>query len=366
MRDNRLVKLALLLVNYSMRVKKGDLFRIVGTPESIPFIKEVFRESLKRGAYPFVRMNLEEIEEIFYKEASRNQLEYVSEMIKLEMKKIDSYLAIKGSGNTRTFSNVNPEKMAVVERARRPLSERIYKSPEKGGIRWSLVYYPTNSGAQDAGMSLIEWEDFIFKGCMVHKKNPVAEWKQLGKKQAKIVKTLNKVKTIRFVSSETDLSMSVKGKEWINCCGEANMPDGEIFTSPVENSLEGTIKFTFPSRQRARDITDIKITFKKGKVIKASAFSNEDVLHSILNTDKGAKYCGEISFGTNPYIQKFVNNTLFDEKIGGTVHLALGNAIEEAGGKNKSAIHWDIVTDMRKSGEVYADGKLIYKNGKFV
>jgi len=228
------------------------------------------------------------------------------------------------------------------------------------------VYFPTNADAQEAGMSLSDWEEFVFNACLVNKRDPVKEWKRLRDRQKRIVGLLARIRRLRFLSKDTDLSMSVRGRTWINSYGAQNMPDGEVFTSPVENSLHGTIAFSFPSERQGRIVSDIRLAFKEGKVVKATASQNEQLLHAALNTDRGSKFSGEISFGMNPGIRRFVHNTLFDEKIDGTIHLALGNSYGDAGGRNKSAVHWDMVTDMRSEGEVYGDGKLIYRKGKFL
>lgn len=364
--DPRVGKLATLLVDYSLGIKKGDLFALRGDSCAGPLIKEVFKRALKVGAHPFVRVTLDEIPEIFLKNASKRQLEYVSPITKFEMEKIDAVLNIGGGTNTRALANVDPGAFSLRKRATRPLMDRFFKKPSKGGVKWTYVVFPTNADAQDAGMSLTEWEDFVFGACLLNKRDPVGEWKKLREKQRRVVRRLSKVKTLRFVGGGTDLNMSTRGRKWINCYGSLNMPDGEVFTSPVENSLQGTIAFSFPSRRQGREIRDIHLTFRDGKVTGASASSNEEFLRAALKTDRGARYCGEIAFGTNWEIKKFVHNTLFDEKIGGTVHLALGNAYGEAGGKNTSAIHWDIVTDMKTEGEVYGDGKLIYRKGRFL
>ncbi len=366
MTDSRVVKLARLLVEYSLYIKKGDLFLIRGEPETLPLVKEAFKHALRLGAHPFVRVQLDEINEIFLKQASRRQLEYVSPVAKFEIEKIDARLIIGGSTNTKTLAGVDPQTFALRRRATRPLMERVFLPPSKGGVKWTYVYFPTNADAQEAGMSLSEWEDFVFNACLVNKKDPVKEWKKLRARQKRIARLLSKIRTLRFVSRGTDLTMSTRGRKWINSYGAQNMPDGEVFTSPVEDTLQGTISFSFSSERQGRIISDIRLTFKDGKVVHASASTNEELLHAALNTDRGARFCGEISFGTNPGVKRFVYNTLFDEKMGGTIHLALGNAYGEAGGKNTSAVHWDMVTDMRSDGEVYGDGELIYRKGKFL
>jgi len=215
-------------------------------------------------------------------------------------------------------------------------------------------------------MSISEYEDFVYGAGYIDRKDPIAEWKELEKKQEGICKILDGKKRLRIVSKDTDLKMSIEGRKWVNCCGTANFPDGEVFTGPVEDSVEGHIRFSFPGIYEGREIEDIQLPFKKGRVIKAVAAKGEELLEQLLETDKGARYVGEIAAGTNYNIQKFTKHMLFDEKIGGTVHLAIGRSIPESLGKNQSAIHWDMLCDMKKGGEIYADGELVYKDGKFL
>jgi aminopeptidase len=214
-------------------------------------------------------------------------------------------------------------------------------------------------------MSLDDYEDFVLRACLVHLKDPIAAWKRVHSRQKKICKVLDTKKKIRVVAKGTDLTMSVAGRKWINCDGKANMPDGEIFTGPIEDSVEGVVSFSFPGFYYGREAEGIKLTFKKGRVTKATATRNEEFLKAMLDTDEGARRIGEFAIGTNPAIQRFTRNTLFDEKIGGTIHMALGASPRESGGVNESGVHWDIVNDMRDGGKIYADGKLIYKGGKF-
>jgi aminopeptidase len=230
----------------------------------------------------------------------------------------------------------------------------------------AIIPYPTEALAQEAEMSLFEYQDFVEKACFLHKKNPVEEWKELSKTQEKIVNQLNKTKKMRFIGEDTDLKLNVEGRKWINCDGHINMPDGEVFTTPVENSAEGQIRFTYPGIYLGREAEDITLSFKKGKVIKAKAEKGEDFLKEIIKADEGAKRIGEIAVGTNTSINRFTKNMLFDEKMGHCIHLALGMApvAQETGGKNHSSIHWDILKDMR-TGEIYADNERIYQKGKF-
>jgi aminopeptidase len=215
-------------------------------------------------------------------------------------------------------------------------------------------------------MSLREFEDFVYSGCLVHEPDPIKAWKKISREQQHIVDWLNKARKIHVVGPDTDLKLEVTGRKWINCDGHENFPDGEIFTGPIEDSVNGHIRYTYPACAYGREVEDVRLWFKDGKVVKATAAKNEEFLLKMLKTDKGARYVGEFAFGINYGIQRFTKNTLFDEKIGGTIHLALGKGYPESGSKNQSAIHWDMVCDLRQGGEVRVDGTLFLKDGKIL
>ncbi len=366
MKDTRYEKLARVLVNYSVEVERGDLVAIGGMAIAQPLIEEVYREILEAGGHPFTRIRVPGLTEIYLKNAKKHQIEYVSPLLEFEVDKIDKSITIWADENTKALANLDPKKQSARSAATRPLFMRFMKREAEGSLKWVGTQFPCNASAQDAEMSLGEYEDFVLRACLVHLKDPVAAWKRVHSKQAKICRVLNTKKRIRVVSKGTDLSMSVEGRTWVNCDGKANMPDGEIFTGPVENSVEGTVSFSYPGFYYGRESEGIRLTFKKGKVTKATATKNEDFLKAMLDTDEGARRIGEFAIGTNAAIQKFTRNTLFDEKIGGTIHMALGASPRESGGVNESGVHWDIVNDMRDGGKIYADGKLIYKDGEFL
>ena len=226
--------------------------------------------------------------------------------------------------------------------------------------------YPISAQAQEAAMSLEEYEDLVYKSCLVDKEDPVAEWKRIHEQQEKICHFLNQMEEIHVLGEDTDLTFSVKGRKWVNCSGKENMPDGEVFTSPVEDSANGTVRFTLPGIYSEREVEEIRLTFKYGKVVKASAAKGDELLQQLLKIE-GADRLGETAIGTNYGITRFTKDMLFDEKMGGTIHMALGqNPTPETGGLNESALHWDILKDMNEGGEICADRKLFYKNGKFV
>ena len=364
--DKRLEKLAYILVNHSLGIRKKDLFVIGGSHLTAPLIKEVYRQALERGANPYVRIGIDGIGEIFYKYASNEQLKYVSPIAKFEVEKIDARLSIISPENTRSMTNVDPKKQAISSAANQEIHDIFLQRAAKKELRWCVTQYPTNASAQDAEMSLEEYEDFIFKAANVDKTDPIAHWKNVFKEQEKIKKLLQSKKKLHVIAKDTDLKISVEGRKWINCHGKENFPDGEVFTGPVETSAEGFISYSFPASHGGRIIEDIQFWFKKGKVVKAKASKGENFLKSMLDMDKGARSIGEFAFGTNYGIKKYTMNTLFDEKIGGTIHIAVGSGYPETGSKNKSSLHWDMMCDLRKNGKVYADGELIYKNGKFL
>jgi aminopeptidase len=256
--------------------------------------------------------------------------------------------------------------MSVAQGARKELMSKMFKRMAAGELRWCGTQFPTQSSAQDAEMSLAEYEDFVYRAGMLHKRNPVEEWQKVSQRQAKLVKALGRLKNIRIVGPETDISFKVAGRTWINCDGQQNFPDGEVFTGPWENATEGHIRYSFPAIYAGREVQDVRLVFKKGKVVDARAAKGEKLLHAMLDTDPGARVVGELAFGTNYSIKRFSKNTLFDEKIGGTMHVAVGASLPESGGKNKSAVHWDMVCDTRRGFLVYGDGKPIHKNGKFL
>jgi aminopeptidase len=236
----------------------------------------------------------------------------------------------------------------------------------RGEFRWVIALYPTASMAQDAEMSLCDYEDFVYKACMLDLADPVGYWKKVAAEQERIVKWLEGKKSVHIIGKETDLQLSIAGRRFISCAGDRNMPDGEVFTGPVENSAEGCVYFSYPAIETGHEVAGIRLAFKEGKVVQASAEKNEDFLLKTLDTDAGACFLGEFAIGTNEGIQQFTREILFDEKIGGSFHVALGAGYPETGSVNESAIHWDMVCDLRHGGEIWVDGTLMHCDGKFV
>jgi len=362
-------KLAILATEYCIPVSEGKKIGIVGeVAVAIPLIQQLYKHVLLKGGHPILRLRLEGVEELFFTYATDKQLTFVSPFDRFYATEIDAAFRIFAETNTKRLTNIPPTKLKQHAASQKEIIEILTRRLLKPG-GYSVIPYPTQSFAQDAEMSLLEYQDFIMKACFLDKKDPVKEWKELSKTQEKVVKRLNGAKKMRFVGEDTDFKLSVEGRKWINCDGRLNMPDGEVFTSPIENSAEGQIRFTYPGiyHEVGREVDDITLTFKKGEVVKAKAEKGEDFLKEIIKADEGAKRIDEIAIGTNKGIDKFTKNMLFDEKMGHCMHMALGLSplANETGGKNiSSSIHWDLLKDMR-TGEIYADNELIYERGKF-
>ncbi|MEW5692713.1 MAG: aminopeptidase [Candidatus Hydrogenedentota bacterium] len=356
-----LKKFARILIEYSLKIKSKEKVIISGCVEAIPLIEQLYIQVLQKGAYPFLRLVPNNLGELFYQYAKKHHLLYLPEINLFEAKKADAVITIQSSTNTKALTSVNPEKPATYIKTMKPIKDIILK---KG--RWVLTLYPTQAYAQDAEMSLQEFTEFVYKALFVDKKDPVKAWYDLRDYQEKIIKRLKGADRIRILDDDTDLTLSVKNRIFINSCGLYNMPSGEIFTGPIETSANGYIKFSFPACNLGREIEGVYLEFKEGKVVKESATKNEQFLRTMLDMDKGARYPGEFAFGLNYGITKHIKNILFDEKIGGTIHLALGSSYKETGGKNKSALHWDFIKDLRKKGEVYVNDKLFMKKGKII
>jgi aminopeptidase len=366
MRDPRLEKLADVLVGYSADVKKNHLVRLNGPAIATPLIVELYRKVLQAGAHPVVRVNPDELAETFYKLACDEQLKYVNPINAFEVEQLDRNIGIWGEENTKALTNCDPKKMGIAATARKVITDRFLKRAAEGTLKWCGTQYPTQASAQDAEMSLAEYEDFVFKAGLLHLPDPVAAWKQISQRQQKLVDFLNGKKDYHVVSANgTDIRMSVAGHTWINCDGHENFPDGEVFTGPVVDSVNGTVHFSFPAVHHGHEVHDVRLTFKDGKVTGASASKGEDFLISMLDMDAGSRMLGECAIGTNYAITRYIKNTLFDEKIGGTVHFALGAGYPETGNTNESGLHWDMVVDLRQGGSIEIDGEKIHENGRF-
>ncbi len=360
-------KLAKLAVNYAIRVKKGDRIYISGPTLAESLFQAMYVEILKAGGHPILIPYIEGFQELLYKYASEEQLLYLDDSSKLILSEYEGFVEILGDYNTHKLSLVNPEKIAKYRGspARKELFGTLMKRIEKKELNYLVIPYPCNSLAQEANMDLYSYNDFVQKALYLDKEDPVKEWLEIEKKQEKICNFLNNVNKIEVIGADTDLTLSVEERTWINSCGRLNLPDGEVYTGPVEDSVNGYIRFTFPGIFQGNEIENIFLVFKEGKVVKASADKGEDLLNEIIKIEN-ADILGEFAIGTNYGITNFTKNMLFDEKMGGTIHCALGLGISEAGSKNISAIHWDILKDMKLPGsKILADGKVFYEEGKW-
>ena len=331
MTDPRVAKLADLLVNYSLELQPGQIVRLDGGTVAAPFVQELYRSALRAGANPRTRVEVEGLDVIAVSEATEEQLTFISEIDRFEIENVDAIVTIWADRNTRALSQADPDRVSKKIASRRQLTNRFWERIDEGKAKWVGTRFPTEAHAQDAEMSLRAEED------------PVAHWRAVSLELSARARELNTFTELRVVGPDTDLRLNMAGREWLAADGKLNMPDGEIFTSPVETETEGEIRFSFPA-----------------------IFQGRGVEESLLDMDEGARILGEVAFGLNYEIDRFTRDILFDEKIGGTMHFALGSSFKKLGGLNESGLHWDMICDLRADGEVYADGELVWKAGHFV
>lgn len=364
--DPRVDKVAEVMVNYSVEVKPGDLVMIHPyDPLAEPLALAVYKHVLKAGGHAVFNMAPTGAEEVLYAYGSDEQLDYANPMYMWLMSNIDVRIALRAFSNTKALSTVDPARIARREKSLGPVQKVFMERQATGDLRWVLTQHPTQASAQDAEMSLAEYEDFVYGACMVHLDDPVAYWRAKSAEQQRLIEWLKGKGEIVVRGENIDLTLSVQDRVFVNADGTCNFPDGEIFTGPVEDSVNGWVHFTYPAIYRGREVNGVELWFEDGKVVKATASKGEDYLRAILDTDEGACYLGEFAIGTNEGIQQFTRNILFDEKIGGTVHMAVGAGYPETGSRNESAVHWDMICDMRTGGEIIIDGERFYKDGEF-
>jgi aminopeptidase len=359
-------RLAGILVDYSTRVREGDLVAIDTGPAAAPLVRRLWQRVLEAGGNPHLRLDVDGAPELLLREGNEEQVGWTSPQRLAEVERADVRIAIEADVNTRANSRVAPERQAQAERARDRLRRIHFARVSSGDLRYVVTLYPTQAAAQDADMSLPEYEDFVFRAGLLDRDDPRAEWETLGRAYGRLAAWLDERKEIRVVGDGTDLTLGVAGRTWVPCDGRENFPDGEVFTGPVETEVEGTIRFTYPAGYAGRRVGGVELDFRGGEVVRAEAEEGADLLREMLALDEGAKRAGEFSFGLNESVTEFTGHTLFDEKIGGTVHLALGASYPESGGQVQSALHWDLVCDLRSGSEVYADGELVYRDGRFL
>ena len=365
--NNFYVKLAKLAVNYAVNVKKGERIFIAGPALAKELFQAMYIETIKAGGHPLLLSGVEGIQELKYKYASEEQLLYVDPIQIQIFKEFDGYIVILGDYNTRKLSLVDSKLISKTQASpgNREAWEILAERMGKKKLKYLALPFPCNSLAQEANMDLFSYFEFIEKALFLDKEDPVKEWLKVEKNQDFICEYLKKVDKIQIIGEDTDLTMSVKGRIWLNDCGHLNLPAGEVYTAPIENSVNGQIRFTYPGIFQGKEVENIYLEFEDGKVINSSADKGEELLKELLKIEN-ANILGEFAVGTNYGVTKFTKNMLFDEKIGGTIHCALGSGIEEAGSINKCGIHWDILKDMTLPGsKILADDKVIYEEGKW-
>ena len=366
MKDARVEVLADILVNYSLPVKKGDLVAIRGSYAAEPLMLALYRRCLERGSNPILRASIPPAEALFYRFASDAQLEYVWEMDRWLIDNLDATFNIIADVNTRQLSRVEPGREALAARARKPLMDRFFERSAAGELGWSVTLFPTEALAQEAEMSLDEFEDFYYSACLVDADDPVAAWRQTAERHRRLIDWMKDRNLVHIEGEGTDLYLEVGGRKFLPADGKENFPDGEIFTGPREDATRGHVTFTYPAIFGGRSVEGIRLEFEGGRVVDASATKNEDYLLKTLDTDPGGRVLGELGIGTNYGIERFTGELLLDEKMGGTVHLALGASYPESGGVNESAIHWDMVCDLRRGGTITVDGDRLMEDGKLL
>jgi aminopeptidase len=365
MSDPRIAKMAQVLVQYSLDLKPGQEFALSTTPLAEELSLALYREAILAGAHVFVMTELPGAQEIFYRHASDAQLDHVDSIPKFAVERFDAFIEIIAPYNTRELSGIDPARQSRAKRAKTEIMMTIMQRAARGEFRWCISLFPTYALAQEADMSLSEYQDFVYSACQVDLPDPVAAWQERGAQQQALVDWLAGKEQVTLKGPNVDLRMSIQGRSFVNCDGKYNFPDGEIFTGPVEDSANGWVRFSYPGIYGGQAVEDIELWFEDGKVVKEKAAKGQELLTALLDTDAGSRYLGELGIGTNYGIQRFSKNMLFDEKIGGTIHLAVGRGMAETGSQNKSAIHWDMLCDMAES-EVTVDGELFYKDGQFV
>jgi len=365
--DPRVARLAELAVSYSLRLQPGQVLRVDAPPVAAPLAIELYRAALAVGAHPYVDLELERLPELLLAEGSDEQLDFVSPIAKAELAELDALVTIWAESNTRALTHADPERHQRLLAARQELSKVRWARISRGELAWLGVLFPTQAHAQDAEMSLAEYERFVYRACHVEEPgDPVAHWSGLRAELTARAEALARASELRIVGPATDLRVGVEGRRWNAADGRYNMPDGEVFTSPLETVTDGEVSFAFPALFHGREVAGIRLRFDGGAVVDAEASRGQEYLDALLAMDAGASRLGEVAFGLNYEVDRFTQNTLFDEKIGGTMHFALGAGFADLGAQNESALHWDLVCDLREDGEVYADGELVWRAGRFV
>ncbi|WP_371805200.1 aminopeptidase [Candidatus Lokiarchaeum ossiferum] len=361
-------KLARLAVKYAIDVQPGDDVSVEGSEVANDLIKAICIEVIKAGGHPYPISAIKGLDVAKLKYGNDDQLQYINPVMKLVIQNFQARIQILADYNTTKMTDIDPDKQNRFQRNPEfpELMKTYMERVEKKELKWVVVPYPCDALAQDAKTDTESYKEFVYKALKLDAEDPAEEWRKIEKEQDLKIEILNKVENIQVLGEDTDITLSVKGRPWENCCGHENLPDGEIFTSPIENSVNGKIRFTYPGIYQGKEVENIYLEFKDGKVIKATAEKGQELLDTILKIEN-ANILGEFAIGTNYGVTKFTKNMLFDEKIGGTMHMALGMGFPETKSENQEcAIHWDILKDMSgENSKIIADGKIIYQDGKW-
>lgn len=366
MADPRVTKLAELLVRYCTEVRPGDWVLVRGDVVAMPLIEETVRQVVRAGGNPTIQLESDTLSEVLLRETQADRLDWVAPTDEILAEQLDVRIGIHAASNTRSLTGIDPKRQQQYQNARRKFQRRYMERSAAGEHRWVLTNFPCPAFAQEADMSVAEYEDFVYAATFADQPDPVARWQEVRTTQQRLVEWLKGKDQVVVRGPNVDLTLSIAGRTFINSDGKRNMPSGEIFTGPVEESVNGWIRFTYPALRGGREVDGVEFTFEQGKVVRATAAKNEEYLLNQLESDPGARYLGEFAIGTNYQIQRFTKSILYDEKIGGTLHVALGAGYPETGSRNQSAIHWDFICDMRQESEILVDGELFYRNGQFM
>lgn len=359
-------KLAKVITEYSVEVKAGDFVVIAGSVAARPLIEALYEQVLRRGGNPVVDVALPGLSEMHMELGNEQQLGFLNPIQKLVVEEADVFLSISAPINTKALATVDPAKIARAQQAAAPLFRTHLQRHADGSLRWCILPWPTEAAAQQAEMGIHAYSDFVYRACGLHHEDPVAYWQEVSEQQTRWVNYLKDKTHFEVKGPDIDLSFDFPGRTWISAHGKLNFPDGEIFTGPVEDSVNGTVRFNLPTIFGGREVDGVRLTFRDGVVVEATADKNEDYLLTQLDLDEGARRLGEFAIGTNWGVDRVTGSTLFDEKIGGTIHMALGASLPGTGGVNESQVHWDMVHSLKDDGEIYVDGELINRCGEFL
>lgn len=364
--DPRTQKLAKILVHHSARIKPGDRVAIEATTAAEPLVRALYREILSAGGHPYPLLKIPSQNRELLTYGNDEQIAHVDQLRRQAYQEFESRIRIYSSTDPQELSGFPSSKQALFQQSSSPILKTQLERGARDEFKWVTTLFPTEAYAAQAGMKLQQFQDFVYGSCLADRDDPVRIWQEIKEDQAVRMKLFHGHDLVKLQGPNIDLELSIKDRKFINCYGVNNMPDGEIFTGPVESSLNGWVRYTYPAVYSGVLVKGVELEFENGRVIRASAQEQEEYLLKLLDSDPGARYAGEFAVGTNTHIQQFTGNILFDEKIGGTIHIALGSGYPETGSENVSAIHWDMICDMREDSSIQADGELIYKNGEFI